>query len=165
MKLRLVKLRRYSGAEASVYALYDEDSQETLYDMFVNENIDLFKSEIKNIHNRLHTMGHCTGAREQFFKTKEGKPGDGVCALYDKPNSKLRLYCIRYGMSLIILGGGGHKPKNIKALQEDVKLTEENERIKQISNEIKKRTIVGDISFTNEGMDIEGNLNLYDDEE
>lgn len=91
-------------------------------------------------------------------------PGDGVCALHDMPNSNLRLCCIRYGNSLIILGGGGPKSKQIRALQENNKLTKENYLLRRLSIEITNRTTEGEISFTNEGMDLEGNLNFYDDE-
>ena len=59
----------------------------------------------------------------------EGIPGDGVCALFDLPNSNLRLYCIRYGNSIIILGGGGQKPKTISAFQENEKLAKQFEVI------------------------------------
>ena len=50
-----------------------------------------------------------------------------------------RLYCIRYGTSIIILGGGGYKPDTIKALQENEKLTKENYLLRQIAKEINQR--------------------------
>ena len=102
MKFKLVKLKSYSGKEASIYSVYMEDLQKTLFDVFLEENKTSFKSELKDILKRMSVIGHKTGAREQFFKTKEGIPGDGVCALYDDPDKKLRLYCIRYGKQLII---------------------------------------------------------------
>ena len=69
-----------------------------------------------NFLERIRTINEKTGARESFFKPNEGKPGDLVCALFDIPNSNLRLYCIRFGNSLIILGGGGEKKKTIKVV-------------------------------------------------
>ena len=57
-------------------------------------------------------------AREGYFKLHEGKPGDGIVALYDRPDSRLRLYCIRYGSVTLIVGGGGAKPKSVRAWQE-----------------------------------------------
>ena len=119
MKFKLVKLKSYSGKEASIYSVYMEDLQKTLFDVFLEENKTSFKSELKDILKRMSVIGHKTGAREQFFKTKEGIPGDGVCALYDDPDKKLRLYCIRYGKQLIILGGGGQKTDHIRELQKD----------------------------------------------
>ncbi len=158
MNLELVKLIEFSGEEASIYTLLDIDEEKTLFDKFILENKNSFKSEIKNILMRLNSIGKKTGAREQFFKLKEGKPGDLVCALYDEPDSNLRLYCIRFGKSLIVLGGGGHKPKTIKALQENPKLTAENKILVKVSNEIYKRLKDKDIFYTNDGLDFEGEL-------
>jgi len=105
------------------------------------------------------------GAREQFFKLHEGKPGDLVCAIYDVPDSKLRLYCIRYGMDLVVLGGGGEKPKDIRAYQEDENLNQQAEIIKTISDAIYEKQRDGDIRFTNLGKDFEGELKFGYDEE
>jgi len=125
MKCKLVKLLKFSGNKASVYSIIIGNEQETLFDKFLKENVYLFTSEIKDILMRLSTIGQKTGARIDFFKEFEGRPGDGVCALYDKPGSKLRLYCIRYGSQLIVVGNGGPKPKSIRAFQENDKLEDE----------------------------------------
>ena len=164
MKYRIVKLTNFSGKEASVYTIKDLSTNETLFDQFIKNNLSSSSREIKNILIRLQTIGNETGAREHFFKIKEGTLGDGVCALYDKPKSKLRLYCIRYGMNLIILGNGAPKSKQIRTFQDDDKLTEANYFLRRLSKEIKDRTTAGEICFTNDGMDLEGNLNFYDDE-
>ena len=78
-------------------------------------------------------MATKTGAAEHFFKLNEGKPGDGVCALFDSPDKKLRIYCIRFANVAIIVGGGGYKPKNIRAYQENSVLKKEAEMVIQIS--------------------------------
>lgn len=161
----LVKLNELSGNKASVYSLLCEEDNETLYEKFILENINSFKSEIIDINTRINTIGKKTGARFNFFKHKEGVPGDGVCALYDDPDKNLRLYCIRYGSLIVILGGGGHKPKNIKALQEDEKLTKENNLLKAISQEISSRIKDREISYTNDHMDFEGDLIFYYEED
>lgn len=164
MNCRIIKLKRFSGRAASVYSVYIEAEKETLFDEFIKENVSTFKSEVTDIAQRLRTIGYETGAREIFFKTKEGKPGDGVCALYDKPNSKLRLYCIRYGNDIVILGGGGPKPKNIRSLQQSDKLTKENYFLRKISNLITERLKEGEIKFSLNDLDLEGNLTFNDEE-
>ena len=167
MKYKLVKLSKFSGDEASIYTFLIENEQgefqESLFDIFINENKTLFLSEIKDIFSRLKTIGNDTGARESFFKTKEGIPGDGVCALYDSPNRKLRLYCIRYGTELIVLGGGG--PKNVRALQDDEKLEKENYFLRWLSIKIEESRQNGDVSFSKDFMDFEGDLILKDEHE
>lgn len=153
-----------SGSSASIYSVFLEDEQKTLFEKFVDENKISFKSELKDIFSRLKTIGHKTGAREQFFKINEGNPGDGVCALYDSPGSKLRLYCIRYGTLIVVLGGGGYKPKNIRELQADEKLTEENYFLRELSKRITERLKDNEISFSNDAMDFEGNLEFNDED-
>lgn len=77
-----MRISKFSGNEASIYTLLTENEQgefqESLFDIFINENKTLFLSEIKNIFSRLKTIGNDTGARESFFRTNEGVPGDGV---------------------------------------------------------------------------------------
>jgi hypothetical protein len=167
MKYKLVRISKFSGNEASIYTLLTENEQgefqDSLFDTFINENKTLYLSEIKNIFSRLRTIGNDTGARESFFKTKEGVPGDGVCALYDSPSKKLRLYCIRYGSELIILGGGG--PKNVRALQDDEKLEKENYFLRWISSRITECRQNGDLSFSTDFMDFEGDLIIEDYED
>lgn len=165
MRYKLVKLTKLSGYEASLYSIYLEDEQKTLFDRFLEENNNSFKSELKDILIRLNTIGHNTGARERFFKLREGKPGDGVCALFDLPHSKLRLYCIRYGSLIVVLGGGGFKPKSMRALQEDEKLNDENALMRKISLDIKQRMEDDEMSFTEDYMDFEGNLNFNDEDD
>jgi hypothetical protein len=165
MNCEIVKLEEFSGNEASVYSIYIEEEKMTLYDRFIIENKAQFLTEITDINKRLINIGKI-GARENFFKINEGNPGDGVCALYDNPNSNLRLYCIRYATSIVLIGGGGYKPKTIRALQEDEKLNEENDFLKQLSKEIKQRMLDKELKFTTNYLDFEGdiNFNFNDDE-
>ncbi len=164
MKYKLVKMDQISGDKASIYAVYLEDEQINLFDRFLEENEILFESEIADITDRLYTIGHYTGAKEQLFKLKEGKPGDGVCALYDSPNSRLRLYCIRYGTSIVILGGGGYKPKSMHALQEDDKLKDENYFLRQVSSNITQRMKDHEIYYSIDYMNFDGDLEFNDEE-
>lgn len=139
-----------------MYSVYLVEEQMTLFDVFLYENKNSFKSELKDISGRIYAIGHNTGAREQFFKLKEGNPGDGVCALYDDPDIKLRLYCIRFGADIVILGGGGEK--NVRALQDDPKLKKENSIMRQLSSEMMERIKDGEIAYTVDYLEFEGDL-------
>lgn len=155
---KLVKEKKLSGNKTSIYSVFLLDEEKTMLDRFINENKFSFKSELKDIINRIKIIGHKTGAREQFFKLNEGEPGDGVCALYDHPGKNLRLYCIRYGKTLIILGGGGEK--TTQTLQEDSKLKEENYFLRQIAKDIRKRMQEDEIEFSEDYTDLLGNLDF-----
>lgn len=137
----------------------------TLFEHFIEENRIDFGPELRSILSRIYEINQSTGAREQFFKLNEGKPGDGVCALFDDPNSKLRLYCIRYGNIAILLGGGGPKPRSVISWQEDEKLSHEAEMMIRISKDIMNRLKSGDIHWSNDGTQLEGNLIFSDNDE
>lgn len=158
VRCKLVRVQKHCGNKASVYSVYLFEERKTVYEKFQVENLPKFKSEIVDIVTRIHVIGKETGARESFFKLKEGKPGDGICALYDRPGSKLRLYCIRFGSVLLIVGGGGEKPKSMRTLQESEKLTEENYLLRELSAEITRRLKDGDMKITANGMELEGDL-------
>lgn len=157
MNCKIVKLLNFSGTKTTVYSVFIDDEQKTLFDKFIQENL-IHKNELKSVISRLKTISTKTGAQEHFFKQKEGSFGDGIEALYDLPSSNLRLYCIRYGTSLIILGGGGIKPKNIRALQENDKLKYENYLLRKIAKIVNQRIKDRDIKFANDYMNFEGEL-------
>lgn len=157
MEFELVKLAGFSNDEVSVYTLLNCDTGISLFQSFIEENQHEFPDEVKDIAKRILSFKE-VGARENFFKINEGKPGDGVCALYDDEKSNLRLYCIRYGTVLVVLGSGGHKPKTTRRLQETKKLEDENQIMRNLSAEIEKRRRNGDLSFSKDFLEIDGDL-------
>ena len=163
MNVRIVKLEQLSGNKTSIYSVIIDNKEETQFEGFLRENNTVYSTEIKDIIGRLITIGNKTGAREHFFKEKEGKPGDGVSALYDVPSKNLRLYCIRYGTQILILGGGGKK--EVRALQEDDKLREENYLLRDISNFITQKIVSQDIKYINNGLELEGDLEFETNED
>jgi putative component of toxin-antitoxin plasmid stabilization module len=162
MKFELVKLGHLSGNEASLYAVWFEKLNLTSFDTFLKENNSVFKSELIDIVKRLRAIGSKTGAREKYFKMNEGNPGDGVCALFDSPGKKLRLYCIRYGTLIVVVCGGGEKV--VKKLQQDKKLTDENYFLRELSAEITNKIKNDEMWFSEDKMDFEGNLIFNNDD-
>lgn len=160
---KLVKIDRLSGNRASIYSIAINGENDTLLDKFVNDNLNSFKSETKDILMRLTTIGKSTGARTQFFKENEGSPGDGVCALFDDPDSNLRLYCIKYGSQLIIVGYGGPKSKDIREFQQDPVLTSSNYDLRWLSSQITERIKSKEIRYINNGFDFDGDLEFNED--
>lgn len=75
------------------------------------------------------------------------------------------MYCIRYGIDLIVLGGGGPKDKNMIRFQEDKKLTHENKILRWLSAKITENREIGDLAFSFDYKDFEGNLIIEDDYE
>ena len=156
MKFEIVELDEFSGVKSCIYSIWIDELSKTLFDQFIEENDEKNRKELASIIDRIEVIGHITGAREHYFKPNEGTLGDGVCALYDSPDRKLRLYCIRYGSTCIILGGGGIK--NVRALQDDEKLKSENYLMRYISKKITEALKDGDLWWSEKSNKLEGNM-------
>lgn len=164
MKYEILEMESFSGRQAKIYSILPIGEEETLFEKFVHEYESGFREEIKDILKRIYQIGHTTGAREGFFKHHEGTPGDAVCALYDMPEKNLRLYCIRFGMDVLILGGGGEKAENIRAWQDDEKLSKEAKLIIDCAKDIGQSMKDGDLYWSKDGRELQGNFKNYDNE-
>lgn len=120
MKVEIIEITQLSGQKSHFYTVAINGAEESLYTAFTKEHISEYGEELKEMMTRMYLMGHRQGAQEWFFKMGEGSITDNVVALYDRPDRKLRLYCLRYGNATVILGGGGHK--STRTYQEDPKL-------------------------------------------
>lgn len=161
MKVELVDLEEFSGNKAHIYSVLLDDAEDTLFDQFVEENGPLYPNEIREIVKELIAMGNKVGCQEHFFKLNEGRLGDGVAAVWAK---RIRVYCLRYGSSLIILGGGGYNSPSIRAYQEDPVLSGKVEEIKRIAELINERIKEKDLKLNEDGI-ISGELIINDYEE
>ena len=162
VKIEIIKEDDLSGDYCNIYSLKIDDDQDTLFEKFLDTNYDKFENEVNDIYGRLSVIGSELGLREGFYKPFEGKPGDGICALYDEQESKLRLYFIQYGRNLIILGDGGEKPKDIRAWEENTNLASKVNQLHEISEIITQAIKDRDIKITNNGF--EGNLTITPEE-
>lgn len=129
----------------------------------MEENNEFYHEELIEILTRIKSISTKEGAREHLFKKAEGKLGDGIEALYDESNRKLRLYCIRYGSVLLVLGGGG--AKNVRALQDDPKLKKENYLLRDISKLLTQAMKDGDLQWNSNYTDFIGDFTFEDFEE
>jgi hypothetical protein len=161
----LKKVENFGGKAASIYTIKFFDKKINELEDFVRTHKEQHHAEVTEIMATINAISFKFGAREHFFKEWEGRPGDGVCALYDTIGSKLRMYCIRYGRVAVVLGNGGFKPKTIRSLQEDPHLTATNAVVREISRLIDARFRSKEIWW--EGNDLGGNLefNFEDDED
>ena len=164
MNFEIVKLENLSGRKANIYSVIIDDESSSLFDKFIRKYKVDFTDEIIDIVDRIDLIANYTGAENRHLKENEGKLGDLVRALYDMPNSKLRLYCIRLGKTVVILGGGGFKSKLIRSLQQDPILTQENYLMREISERLYDKIKQRDIYWSENEMEILGSLNFTDNE-
>lgn len=164
MKFRIVKLERFCGKRTTVYSVILNDEEQTLFERFIIENLSAYRTELADLGNQIVTIANKTGIRDNFFDKPEGKIGQDIWALYDKPQKRLRLYCMQLGHVIIILGGGGPKPKHIRALQDDPKLDYENGLMRLVSDALTLRMREKEIKWSPDGTELIGDL-IFDDED
>lgn len=137
MKITLKRLDDFCGDRCKFYQIIlDDDS--CLFDEFVKDHNESHHKEIIQVLKKMKVIANKVGARDHLLKINEGIPGDGVCALYDK-KQHLRLYCIRYFETLIILGYGGVKPDGA-AYQSHPHLNDAASTVKIVSQKIREAT-------------------------
>ena len=163
MGFRIVEIEELSGPYCKIYSIaYDGKGGDMLFDDFLDRMDEDYPDEVEDIWNKLQFMADEGGARLQFFRENEGLPGDGVVALLKESGFTLRLYAIRYGTVLLILGSGGYKDPSIKAWQDDEILRTHALEIEKISALITERIKNREIKICDDGT-LEGDL--YFDEE
>ncbi len=161
MNFTIEELTELSGKRAKIYTVRVENKEQTIFEEFLSRYATDYKSGLQNVLNRIQIIGD-VGARDDFFKLNEGKPGDGLVALFEVPDKKLRLYAIKYSDSYIILGSGGIK--EVRAWQDDPILNFENKRLQEISKRITERMIDKELEWSDEKQCLIGNLDFFDED-
>ena len=160
MKIKLVKINNISGGLTSFYSVCYEPSEVTIFDEFCSQYRNTYGSQIREINTRLLDMGTNMGANQFFFKPKRIKKGDNVCILKEPHLTEMRLFCIKYGEKLVVLGGGGPKLKKIDSLASKNLLKKEQEKMSQISRLIDMKIQSGELEFSLNNMDFIGDFEL-----
>lgn len=147
MNFDIVEIEDYSGKMAHLYTIVPEFDTKTLFEQFVDENIE-YGAEVKSIQKMLYQMGHFYGCRRQYFKHNEGALADGVAVL---KSGRLRLYCLYFDNTAVFLGSGGFKPPEIRAYQEDEKLNAKAQQMRRIAKAINEAIKNKDIIVEGDG--------------
>lgn len=154
-----------SGNATRIYAVHVNGRDNDEFRAFVEKHKGLYSDEITDILKRLKVIGTREGARAHYFKQAEGLPGDLVCALYDLEEARLRLYCIRLGSDVIILGGGADKPPDIRAWQEKDDLKTAAKLMIRVSKDFLERIREKEIRIDDSTNRLVGNLEFGDDDD
>ena len=162
MKFKIVELPELSGPACRIYSVIYDGGEDSLYEAFDASVYDTYPDESDEIWNTLKFMGREGGARIQFFREDEGRPGDGIVALLKKKRFSLRVYCIRYGGNgPLVVGNGG--PKMVRAWQDDPHLAACVQELMAISSLITERIKDREIRIAVDGT-FQGNL-IFENED
>ena len=144
-----------------------EGDSVTLFEKFLEENNSAYPGEVTNLYDRLEIVGHETGLWEEAFDTNSGKFGANICTFKDLPGRFLRLFFIEFGMTCIVIGSGGEKPKSVIKRQQVPKLNDEVELLEKISICLQKalkngRIEIDDVGYINDLHDLDLNFKMDD---
>ncbi len=160
MNFTIEEIAQLSGKRAKIYTVRVENEELTIFEDFLSKYSEKYENALQNILTRIQVIGE-QGARNNFFKLNEGKPGDGLVALFEMPDKKLRLYAIKYSDSYIILGSGG--VKEVRTWQDDPILSFENKRLQEVSKRITQRMIDKELIWSDEKQSLIGNLDFFEE--
>lgn len=114
MKRKIVIELYEKYSTVSYYVIRFKDESENEFDKFFNkfDGDEYFEDSFNIIIEYLNRIAE-EGAIDDYLK-REG----GSLKAMPIGSSKLRLYCFRVNENLVILGNGGHKPKEIRTYQQ-----------------------------------------------
>ncbi|HEX2968172.1 MAG TPA: hypothetical protein VHO46_03635 [Bacteroidales bacterium] len=100
------------------YVIRFKDEEDSEFDKFFSkfDGDETFGESFNVIIEWLNKIGEEGGVDEHLRREGGNLKAIPIVA------SKLRLYCFRINECIIILGNGGHKPKHIRAYQDDPEL-------------------------------------------
>lgn len=109
------------GGKAKFYSIKFDGEELSEAEKFFDSLSEEYSKGAEALAQKIERMAERVGCPDYMFKMSESKRTDNICALYDE---ELRLYCLRYGNTTVILGNGGVKPKGIRTYQEKEDLYE-----------------------------------------
>lgn len=118
------------------YLIRFKGEEESEFDKFFNkfDGDEYFEESFNIIIEWLDRIGN-EGALDVHLKQEGGSlKAIPICT------SKLRLYCFRVNECIVILGNGGHKPKHIKAYQDDPELNKYVSDLRETGRNLINRT-------------------------
>ena len=152
----------YSGEKTKIYSVVVDDSQYTLYEQFVADNIPPFETEVMNFDDRLRIIGNESGLFADYFKTGMGRPDQHICQFSDRPKAKMRLFFIEeMAKKMIIVGGGALKPKNTRATEDFPELNDQRELLMKIEDILRKAEKDGTLIIHEDGSITSTTDNIY----
>lgn len=143
---------------ANLYVVRFEDESENEFEKFINTFINdvSLREDLDRIIYWLDKIGE-KGALERYFRP-ESKMKDDVNAIPVEV-SALRLYCLRISDNILILGNGGHKPKEQHTYNTDTHLNNCVQTLASLDFFLKQKIARNQITI--DGKSISGDLSFY----
>ena len=137
------------GRQGTLLTIRQPGSLLSETDAFFAEALQSSPEDARLLALKLENMIEKSGFQDYYFKTGEGSRMDNVCAL---SQGKLRLYCLRYGNVLVVLGGGG--TKTTRTYEEDPRLHSKVKTLQRLNRALDKQMREGHLRMTERGFDL-----------
>jgi hypothetical protein len=154
VKFSIINIEPLSGSKAQVYSIKFEDKYASELTIFVHKFHDTHPQIIDEAIQRIKLIAQREGIQNSFFR-RESSESHNVFRLLETKD--IRLYCIKFGETLLLFGSGGIKKNKTKKLKENPYLENEVKKLQKVEDSINKRIKSGQLSITSVGFI--GNLN------
>ncbi|MBI2417952.1 MAG: hypothetical protein HYV28_08630 [Ignavibacteriales bacterium] len=118
----------YSGSKTEIYSVQIDGSEKSEFEKFIERFSETHRSDVNYLADTVQKIADIFGIREQFFKP-QGLDGVYRFIMHRDKKTSLRLYCIKWGSELLIIGGGGIK---------EVRTWQESHELSKIVRELSK---------------------------
>lgn len=148
MKSRFEIIDLHEGQYANLYVIKLIENDSTEFDKFIDDPDVKSDPNFDEFIQRLYNIADRHGCKASFFKD-ESTRDNPICALFHS-DSDLRLYCIRYNLTLLIIGGGGLK--STRTYQEDERLNHCVQLLEDFWTRFDEHVKSGEIEISDRGI-------------
>lgn len=138
MNLGFKLVRIKVGRKAKIYSIqFDGDNKHEFQKFLIDPEVRKHP-DFQPLRKKLKELYDKRGLLAQFFRPEDDKGFRPEISRIDYGTGKLRVYCIRWDDNLLILGGGGVKPGDIRFWQESPELANEVRKVIKVYDDLKK---------------------------
>jgi len=133
---RLVRIK--VGRKAKIYSIQFDGEDIHEFEKFLEDQKVRNHPDFQPLRKRIKELYDKRGLLAQFFRPEDDKGIRLEICRIDYGTGTLRIYCIRWDDNLLILGGGGVKPGDVRFWQESPGLSIEVRKVTKVYDDLKK---------------------------
>lgn len=136
MNLGFKLVRIKVGKKAKIYSIQYDGEENHEFHKFVTNPEVCSHPDFQALRKKIKELYDKRGLLQQYFRSEDEKCLHSEICRIDYGVGYLRIYCIRWSDKMLILGGGGIKPDDIRFWQESTELSAEVRKIADAFNRI-----------------------------
>ncbi|MBU4446057.1 MAG: hypothetical protein L6422_06910 [Candidatus Marinimicrobia bacterium] len=133
---KLVRIK--VGKKAKIYSIQYDGEENHEFHKFITNPVVKNHQDFQALRKKIKELYNKRGLLSQYFRPEDEKCLNPEICRIDYGQGSLRLFCIRWNDKLLILGGGGVKPDDIRFWQESPGLSVEVRKVADAFHRIKE---------------------------